>query len=111
MTRFIMSLEEVVDRVLYVFENGENGDFFIMKAPACSIGLQAEAVCEMFGGNKENIKVIGIRHGEMYETLLHSRMKSVQRLSIFAGFIVFLLIIEVLTMINISRKVILKETH
>ena len=57
--------------VLYAFEHGENGDLLIMKAPACSIGLQAEAVCEMFGGNKDDIKVIGIRHGEkMYETLL-----------------------------------------
>lgn len=71
MTRFIMSLEEAVDLVLYAFEHGENGDLFIMKAPACPIGLQAEAVCEMFGGNKDDIKVIGIRHGEkMYETLL-----------------------------------------
>lgn len=71
MTRFIMSLEEAVDLVLYAFEHGENGDLLIMKAPACSIGLQAEAVCEMFGGNKDDIKVIGIRHGEkMYETLL-----------------------------------------
>jgi UDP-glucose 4-epimerase len=71
MTRFIMSLEEAVDLVLYAFEYGENGDLLIMKAPACSIGLQAEAVCEMFGGKKEDIKVIGIRHGEkMYETLL-----------------------------------------
>lgn len=71
MTRFIMSLEEAVDLVLYAFENGENGDLLIMKAPACKIGLQAEAVCEMFGGNPKDIKVIGIRHGEkMYETLL-----------------------------------------
>ena len=71
MTRFIMSLEEAVDLVIYAFENGENGDLLIMKAPACSIGLQAEAVCEIFGGKKEDIKVIGIRHGEkMYETLL-----------------------------------------
>lgn len=71
MTRFIMSLEEAVDLVLYAFEHGENGDLLIMEAPACSIGLQAEAVCEMFGGKKEDIKVIGIRHGEkMYETLL-----------------------------------------
>ena len=70
MTRFIMSLEEAVDLVLYAFEHGENGDLLIMKAPACSIVLQA-AVCEIFGGNKDDIKVIGIRHGEkMYETLL-----------------------------------------
>ena len=71
MTRFIMSLEEAVDLVLYAFEHGENGDLLIMKAPACKIGIQAEAVCEMFGGNPEEIRVIGIRHGEkMYETLL-----------------------------------------
>lgn len=71
MTRFIMSLEEAVDLVLYAFEHGQNGDLLIMKAPACKIGLQAEAVCEMFGGNTEDIRVIGIRHGEkMYETLL-----------------------------------------
>ena len=71
MTRFIMSLEEAVDLVLFAFENGENGDILVQKAPACTIGTQAEAVCELFGGKKEDIKVIGIRHGEkMYETLL-----------------------------------------
>ena len=71
MTRFIMSLEEAVDLVLFAFEHGENGDLLIQKAPACTIQIQAEAVCELFGGKKEDIKVIGIRHGEkMYETLL-----------------------------------------
>lgn len=71
MTRFIMSLEEAVDLVLFAFENGENGDLLIQKAPACTMQTQAEAVCELFGGNKEDIKIIGIRHGEkMYETLL-----------------------------------------
>lgn len=71
MTRFIMSLDEAVDLVLFAFEHGENGDLLIQKAPACTIGTQAEAVCELFGGKKEDIKVIGIRHGEkMYETLL-----------------------------------------
>ena len=71
MTRFIMSLEEAVDLVLFAFENGENGDLFIQKAPACTIKTQAEAVCELFGGDKDTIKVIGIRHGEkLYETLL-----------------------------------------
>lgn len=71
MTRFIMSLEEAVDLVLFAFEHGENGDLLIQKAPACTIQTQVEAVCELFGGNKDNIKVIGIRHGEkMYETLL-----------------------------------------
>ena len=71
MTRFIMSLDEAVDLVLFAFENGEPGDILVQKAPACTIQTQAEAVCELFGGKKEDIKVIGIRHGEkMYETLL-----------------------------------------
>ena len=71
MTRFIMSLEEAVDLVMFAFEHGESGDILVQKAPACTIQTQAEAVCELFGGDKNNIKVIGIRHGEkMYETLL-----------------------------------------
>ena len=71
MTRFIMSLDEAVDLVLFAFEHGESGDILVQKAPACTILTQAEAVCELFGGKKEDIKVIGIRHGEkMYETLL-----------------------------------------
>lgn len=71
MTRFLMSLEEAVDLVMFAFEHGENGDLLIRKSPACTIQTQAEAVCDLFGGNKEDIKVIGIRHGEkMYETLL-----------------------------------------
>ena len=71
MTRFIMSLEEAVDLVLFAFEHGNTGDIFVQKAPACTIQTQAEAVCELFGGKKEDIKIIGIRHGEkMYETLL-----------------------------------------
>ena len=87
MTRFIMSLEEAVDLVLFAFEHGQNGDILVQKAPACTIQTQAEAVCELFGGQskfagsgdastvakqlKSQIKVIGIRHGEkMYETLL-----------------------------------------
>lgn len=71
MTRFIMSLDEAVDLVLFAFEHGQNGDILVQKAPACTIQTQAEAVCEIFGGDKNNIKVIGIRHGEkMYETLL-----------------------------------------
>lgn len=70
MTRFIMSLEEAVDLVLFAFEYGESGDILVQKAPSCTIQAQAEAVCELFGKEK-NIKVIGIRHGEkMYETLL-----------------------------------------
>ena len=71
MTRFIMSLEEAVDLVLFAFEHGQNGDLLIQKAPACTIQTQAEAVCDLFGGKKEDIRIIGIRHGEkMYETLL-----------------------------------------
>ena len=71
LTRFIMSLDEAVDLVLFAFEHGEAGDILVQKAPACTIQTQAEAVCELFGGNKDAIKVIGIRHGEkMYETLL-----------------------------------------
>ena len=87
MTRFIMSLAEAVDLVLFAFEHGQNGDILVQKAPACTIRTQAEAVCELFAGQskyagcgdlaaaaeqlKADIKVIGIRHGEkMYETLL-----------------------------------------
>lgn len=71
MTRFIMSLDESVDLVLFAFEHGEPGDILVQKAPACTIGDQAKAVIQLFGGKDENIKVIGIRHGEkMYETLL-----------------------------------------
>lgn len=71
MTRFIMSLDEAVDLVLFAFEHGENGDLLIQKAPSCTIKTQAEAVCELFGGSVDDIRVIGIRHGEkMYETLL-----------------------------------------
>ena len=66
-----MSLDEAVDLVLFAFEKGVSGDILVQKAPACTIQTQAEAVCELFGGDKNNIKTIGIRHGEkMYETLL-----------------------------------------
>ena len=70
MTRFIMSLEEAVDLVLFAFENGTSGDILVQKAPACTIRVLAQAVMELFHPGHE-IKVIGIRHGEkMYETLL-----------------------------------------
>lgn len=70
MTRFVMSLEEAVDLVLFAFENGESGDILVQKAPACTIEVLAQAVKELFAPDTE-IKVIGIRHGEkMYETLL-----------------------------------------
>ena len=70
MTRFIMSLDEAVDLVLFAFENGTSGDILVQKAPACTIETLAKAVTELFAPGHE-IKVIGIRHGEkMYETLL-----------------------------------------
>lgn len=70
MTRFIMSLDEAVDLVLFAFENGTSGDILVQKAPACTIEVLAKAVTELFEPGHE-IKVIGIRHGEkMYETLL-----------------------------------------
>ena len=70
MTRFIMSLEEAVDLVLFAFEHGEGGDIFVKKAPACTIEDLALAVKKIFKADNE-IKIIGIRHGEkMYETLL-----------------------------------------
>ena len=76
MTRFIMSLEEAVDLVLFAFEHGQNGDILVQKAPACTIKTQAEAVRDLFKHQAPNdvepeIKIIGIRHGEkLYETLL-----------------------------------------
>lgn len=70
MTRFIMSLDEAVDLVLFAFKNGVSGDILVQKAPACTIEVLAKAVTELFKRDTE-IKVIGIRHGEkMYETLL-----------------------------------------
>ena len=70
MTRFIMSLEEAVDLVLFAFENGISGDILVQKAPACTIETLAKAVIKLFNPDAE-IKVIGIRHGEkIYETLL-----------------------------------------
>lgn len=70
MTRFIMSLDEAVDLVLYAFENADSGDIMVQKAPACTIGVLAQAVKDLFAADSE-VKVIGIRHGEkMYETLL-----------------------------------------
>ena len=70
MTRFVMTLEEAVDLVLFAFEHGTSGDIFVQKAPACTIEVLAHAVKDLFRADNE-IKVIGIRHGEkMYETLL-----------------------------------------
>ena len=70
MTRFIMSLDEAVDLVLFAFENGISGDILVQKAPACTIETLAKAVADLFNPKTE-IRVIGIRHGEkLYETLL-----------------------------------------
>ena len=70
MTRFIMSLEEAVELVVFAFEHAENGDIMVQKAPACTIETLAEAVKQLFAPEAET-KIIGIRHGEkMYETLL-----------------------------------------
>ncbi len=70
MTRFIMSLDEAIDLVLFAFQNGDSGDILVQKAPACTIGILAQAVKELFHSEDE-IQIIGIRHGEkMYETLL-----------------------------------------
>lgn len=70
MTRFIMSLEEAVDLVLFAFENAQSGDILVQKAPACTIEVLAQAVKELFHVDNP-VKIIGIRHGEkMYETLL-----------------------------------------
>ena len=81
MTRFIMSLENAVELVLYAFENGNAGDIFVQKAPACTIGVLAVAVKELFGAKNE-VKIIGTRHGEkLFETLLNrEEMASAQDL-------------------------------
>ncbi len=72
MTRFIMSLDEAVDLVLFAFEKGNSGDILVQKAPACTIGVLTDAVKKLFDkDDNSKVKVIGIRHGEkMYETLL-----------------------------------------
>lgn len=70
MTRFMMTLEQAVELVLFAFENGNPGDIFVQKAPAATIGQLADVIGELFDG-KERYKVIGTRHGEkLYETLL-----------------------------------------
>jgi UDP-glucose 4-epimerase len=71
MTRFMMTLDDAVDLVLYAFEHGQNGDIFVQKAPAATIETLARAVCETMGKPDHRIDVIGTRHGEkLYETLL-----------------------------------------
>jgi UDP-glucose 4-epimerase len=71
MTRFMMTLQDAVDLVLYAFTNGSNGDIFVQKAPAATIMTLARALCEMLGRPDHAIQVIGTRHGEkLYEALL-----------------------------------------
>jgi UDP-glucose 4-epimerase len=71
MTRFMMSLEDAVDLVLFAFEHGGDGDTFIQKAPAATLQCLAEAICDLFGHDRDALKVIGTRHGEkLYESLL-----------------------------------------
>ena len=71
MTRFMMTLDEAVDLVVYAFQHGENGDLFVQKAPACTIDTLARAVLKLYGREDLPINVIGTRHGEkVYETLV-----------------------------------------
>ncbi len=75
MTRFLMSLDEAVDLVVFAFQNGATGDLFVQKSPACTIDILAEAVMKLFG--KTDVKIIGSRHGEkLYETLLTKEEKA-----------------------------------
>ena len=70
MTRFLMSLEDSVDLVLYAYEHGQQGDIFVQKAPASTVADLAQALTELFGG-KEKTRIIGTRHGEkLYESLI-----------------------------------------
>lgn len=71
MTRFMMTLDDAVDLVLYAFENGNNGDLFVQKAPAATIKVLAESLKDLLGYSQHPIQVIGTRHGEkLYEALL-----------------------------------------
>ncbi|MNP12877.1 UDP-glucose 4-epimerase [compost metagenome] len=71
MTRFMMTLSDAVDLVLYAFEHGNNGDLFVQKAPAATIEVLAKALTELVGKPQHPINVIGTRHGEkLYEALL-----------------------------------------
>ncbi len=71
MTRFMMSLDDAVELVLYAFTEGNNGEIFVQKAPASTVGDVAEALRQLFGKPDHPIRVIGTRHGEkLYETLL-----------------------------------------
>jgi UDP-glucose 4-epimerase len=71
MTRFMMSLDQAVELVLFAFENGRNGDIFVQKAPAATVGLLAKTLTNLLGKPNHPIRIIGTRHGEkLYEALL-----------------------------------------
>lgn len=71
MTRFMMTLEDAVDLVLYAFEHGDNGDIFVQKAPAATIDVLTQALLELLGKPGHEVNIIGTRHGEkLYEALL-----------------------------------------
>jgi len=70
MTRFMMTLDDAVDLVVYAFQNGQNGDLFVQKAPAATLDVLAKALISLYKSNSK-VKVIGTRHGEkLYETLI-----------------------------------------
>lgn len=85
MTRFMMTLDDAVDLVLYAFENGNNGDIFVQKAPSTTVQTLARAVCELMGQPDHPIQVIGTRHGEkLYEALLsREEMSAAQDLGLY----------------------------
>ncbi|EEX51187.1 UDP-glucose 4-epimerase [Pasteurella multocida] len=78
MTRFMMTLEDAVDLVLYAFENGQNGDVFVQKAPAATIGILAQAITELLSVPNHPISIIGTRHGEKAFEALLSREEMVK---------------------------------
>ncbi|MBF3371978.1 polysaccharide biosynthesis protein, partial [Leptospira interrogans] len=82
MTRFMMSLEDAVELVLYAFQNGNNGDIFVQKAPAATIEILSKALLELLNKSRHPVEIIGTRHGEkLYETLLsREEMASVEDL-------------------------------
>ena len=76
MTRFMMTLDNAVELVIYAFENGENGEIFVQKTPAAKIEVLANAICKFRSKNKHEIKILGTRHGEKHEVLLSREERS-----------------------------------
>jgi UDP-glucose 4-epimerase len=105
MTRFLMSLEEAVELVVFAFANAQAGDIMVQKSPASTIGDLAQALLELFDVDNE-IRIIGTRHGEkLYETLLTK--EEYIKLKIWEDFSVSLLINGILIMISILWRVML----